>query len=121
MVDFISFVFVIFLYVLAGILLFSFSYDVPPVPSSFKSRKKAIELIKKYDTQKGDIVEIGTGWGGFAIMIAKEFPNRKIITYELGIVQYLYSKLIFKIKKISNIEIYRGDAIKELEGDRLNP
>lgn len=118
----------IFLLIIAAILivfgcvfLFSFIYDAPPIPSTKKSRKKAIELIKKHDNKFGDIVEIGTGWGGLTLMLAKEFPTRNIITYEISFIPYLCSKILFKLLKINNIKTYNKDAFKQLSSGAIKP
>ena len=65
--------------------------NVPPMPSCKAVRNKMIDLIP--DNVEGDIVELGSGWGGLAKKVSECFPNNKVIGYELSLFPFLLSKL----------------------------
>ena len=63
--------------------------------------------------------EIGSGWGDFTTYIAKTFPDKQIITFEVSPLPYLISKLHFKFSKYKNITLYYGDAFKALDEGKV--
>ena len=54
---------------------------------------------------KGNILELGSGWGGLASKLAQKYPQNKVIGYEMSLVPYWMSSLRSKFFK--NLEIVR--------------
>jgi hypothetical protein len=53
---------------------------------------------------KGNILELGSGWGGLASKLARKYPQNKVIGYEMSLVPYWISKIFSSSK---NLEIVR--------------
>jgi precorrin-6B methylase 2 len=86
-----------------------------PIPSSGNVIKTIISMIKKYDVGKGDIADIGSGYGSLMFRLAKAFPERKIIGYEASIVPYVVSCIVAFAFRYKNVEIVFGDAFKNIK------
>jgi hypothetical protein len=59
------------------------------------------------NTGEGIIVDLGSGWGNFALRIAKKYPNRQIVGYELSFFPWLTSVFIKKLLGLKNLTLYR--------------
>lgn len=78
------------------------------MPSGRKATKAMLSLLKESDPKV--IYELGSGWGGLAVQIAKTFPHAKVVAFELSPIPYLWSKIqSFKMK---NLKFYRKDFLK---------
>ena len=56
----------------------------------------------------GDILELGCGWGGLALKLARKYPQNRVIGYEMSLVPYWFSLLRSKyFSPGKNIEIIR--------------
>jgi hypothetical protein len=85
--------------ILAGmsIVLTSLKTGIGPLPSSGEARKVVLSAA---DTAgKGPIIDLGSGWGSFVIPLARKYPDRKIIGYELSSVPYYFSLLLKRLLK----------------------
>ncbi|MDX8397739.1 MAG: hypothetical protein R8K49_05395 [Mariprofundaceae bacterium] len=79
------------------------------MPSSKKARKLIIQASAK--AQEGIIIELGAGWGTLLFDLAKAYPNRQIIAYELSWLPWLYCFLYKKIFKFDHVKIYRKNFL----------
>ena len=52
----------------------------------------------------GNILELGSGWGGLASKLARKYPQNKVIGYEMSLVPYWISKIFSSAK---NLEFVR--------------
>lgn len=70
-----------------------------------------VQLIDEteIETKAGSIVDLGSGWGNFVIAIAKRYPHRAVIGYELSFLPWLISKIIKKSLSLKNLSLYRHD------------
>lgn len=84
---------------------------ITPMPSSRKAREAMLELSE--NTGQGAIYELGSGWGNLLIPLAKKYPNRKVIGYELSMLPWLTTILLSKILRLNNVTVYRKDFLKE--------
>jgi len=75
------------------------------MPSSRKAYNAMTKLID--ETGSGIIIDLGSGWGNFAIPIAKNNPQRKVIGYELSLLPWFTSLLFKKILGLKNLTLYR--------------
>ena len=64
--------------------------DVAPWPTMPYIRKEMIKLIP--DEIQGDIIELGSGYGGLAMLASKTFPKSQVLGYELSPFPYIISK-----------------------------
>jgi predicted RNA methylase len=104
-------IFLLLFYIVISIVIYSLKIGISPMFSSFKVTTFILQKINTYD--KNIIVDLGSGWGIFALIIAKNNPNKKIIGYELSPFPYYFSILLKTIFQIKNLEFYRKDFLKE--------
>ena len=83
---------------------------ISPTPSSGKARDVMIELMA--DTGTGPVYDLGSGWGGLLIRLARKYPDRKIVGYEVSLVPWLVSVCFKKILGLGNLEIYRRNFLQ---------
>jgi len=84
---------------------------ISPMPSSKRARDEVLRLVD--DTSLGPLFELGSGWGGLLILLAKKYPNRKIVGYEVSFIPWLVSVLLKKILNLKNIEVRRKNFLQE--------
>ena len=103
--------------VVVGILLVVLSIawstarvGISPTPSSGKARDVMIELLA--DTSTGPVYDLGSGWGGLVIRLARKYPDRKIVGYEVSLVPWLVSVFFKKILRLGNLEIYKKNFLQ---------
>jgi predicted RNA methylase len=84
---------------------------ISPMPSTKNARKAMIELSEK--TGPGTIYELGSGWGNILIPLAKQYPERQIIGYELSILPWLTTRLLIKVMGLNNVHVYRKNFLNE--------
>jgi len=64
------------------------------------------------ETGTGPIIDLGSGWGNFVIRIAKRYPQRQVIGYELSLLPWLTSTLLKKIFGLENLTLHRQNFYK---------
>ena len=84
---------------------------ISPMPSSAKAREVIIQLT--VNTGTGPIVDLGSGWGNLIIPLAKKYPQRKIVGYEISLTPWLITKLLKTIFSLNNLEVYRKDFLQK--------
>ena len=84
---------------------------ISPMPSSNKAYLAMMQLIDEteIETKAGPIIDLGSGWGNFVIRIAKRYPQRRIVGYELSFLPWLTSMLVKKILGLKNLTLHRQD------------
>jgi energy-converting hydrogenase Eha subunit A len=96
---------------LAGtsIVLTSLKVGIGPLPSSGKVRRTVLSAVET--AWPGPIMDLGSGWGSFVIALARKYPDRKIIGYELSSVPYYFSSLLKWFLKLDNLHLKREDFL----------
>jgi predicted RNA methylase len=87
---------------------------ISPMPSSKKARQAVMQLVETVDDDAcgGDIVDLGSGWGGLVIRLAQTYPDRKVVGYELSPIPWFTSLCIAKCLRLENLKVYRRDFLK---------
>lgn len=66
---------------------------VPTIPSIPWLRRGALGLLKNHRAQDGgSIVEMGSGWGGLAMAIARDWPGARVVGVERSALPYWVSR-----------------------------
>ena len=78
---------------------------ISPMPSSSKAHLAMMQLVD--ETGKGTIIDLGSGWGNVVIRIAKRYPQRQIVGYELSFLPWLTSMCIKKTLGLKNLTLHR--------------
>lgn len=94
-----------------SIVISTWKFGISPMPSSRLAKDAIIKLLASLSTN--EIYELGSGWGGLAMQIAKTFPKTKVIAYEASPIPWLWSFCVAKIKGIKNLELIYRDFIQE--------
>jgi len=106
--------YLILVLVLGGIvvsLIYCLITGISPVSSTFKSSRSIISAVSP--EQKGDICELGAGWGRLAFSLARRCPESRVLAYELSPVPWIFLKLRAFLFGPRNLEIVRRDFFKD--------
>lgn len=95
----------------ASIILSTLFLGISPMPSSKKARQAIIELSE--DTGNGPLYELGCGWGNLLIPLAKKYPQRQIVGYELSTLPWLTTLLLKKALGLNNIQLHRKNFLHQ--------
>nr|NGX50824.1 hypothetical protein [Chlamydiota bacterium] len=89
------------------ILFFTLKNGISPMPTSSKVRNQLLALLPKLE--RGNVVELGSGWGNLIFPLAKKYKNCQIVGYENSPIPYLFSLLI---NPAPNLKIMRQNFFK---------
>jgi len=93
----------------ASIVWSTLKVGISPMPSSQKARKAMFQLAD--ETGEGSIYDLGSGWGHLVIRLAKRYPQRQIVAYELSVLPWLTTLLLRKLLGLSNLVVHREDFL----------
>lgn len=91
----------------ATIIYSTITLGISPMPSSNKAYLAMMQLTEQ--TGDGAITDLGSGWGSVVIRIAKKYPQKEIVGYELSILPWCVSILLKKVLSLNNLTLYRQD------------
>ena len=81
------------------------------MPSSRKVKEKILAQIPK-DT-KGDIYELGCGWGTLLFPVAKAHPDSRVTGYEYALIPWLYTQVRQTFFPLKNITLHKADFLEQ--------
>jgi hypothetical protein len=93
------------------IVVFTLINGISPMPSSAAAARAIVDACKRHQA-KGPILELGSGWGGVSLRLAKKFPDAQVIGFENCPVPYLWSWFVALISLRQNLKIVLGDFYK---------
>ena len=79
------------------------------MPTNRRAKKALLALIPPL--KEGVIFELGSGFGTLAFSLAKQFPQKTVIGYEISPVPYFFSLITVKLLKINNLHFIRRDFL----------
>lgn len=82
---------------------------ISPMPSSKQARDVILHWLDEVDGIR--IVELGSGWGNLLIPIARRFPDKVIVGYELSLIPFWVSQFLKYLFRLHNIQILRRDFL----------
>jgi hypothetical protein len=94
----------------SSILWFALRTGIAPVASSRQACRAMVDAA--VSAPPGPIVDLGAGWGTLAIALARRFPDRQVIGYELSWVPWAVSRLVARLLKLRNLTLRRGDFLQ---------
>jgi hypothetical protein len=102
----------LFLSLIASISIVGFSLllGIAPMPISKSGQAALLKNLPKIE--KGEIFELGSGWGGLALRLAKHYPHLSIIGYERSFVPYWVSRLRQYLSQQKNVIFYKKNFYK---------
>jgi len=93
--------------VAASIIVTTLRTGIGPMPSSLAARKALVEVLPK--DLEGPVYELGSGWGGLALAIARAAPRCQVIGVERSWVPLLWSRLRRRLSGASNCRFLWAD------------
>jgi hypothetical protein len=99
------------LFVMASILVGVVRTGISPMPSSRRAVQRVLQFV--VPPRPGSIYELGAAWGSLAIPLARAFPDRRIIAYELSTIPWLFLLLRVRVSGLKNIEVVRRDFLRD--------
>jgi len=107
-------VFFFILFIGASIIWSTLVLGISPMPSSKKARLAMLQLIREIDKEQADngaIFELGSGWGNLLIPLAKTYPEREVVGYELSLMPWLASVMLKQLLGLKNLQVLRKDFL----------
>lgn len=80
------------------------------MPSSAKARRAILRCCE--NTGTGPIYELGCGWGNLLIPLARTYPHRQIVGYELSPLPWFSCLCLIKLFRLRNVQLYRKNFLK---------
>jgi hypothetical protein len=99
------------LIVMVSILVGVVRTGISPMPSSRRAVAQVLQFV--VPPRHGPIYELGAAWGSLAIPLARTFPDRRIIAYELSTIPWLFLWLRVRVSGLNNIEVIRRDFFRD--------
>ena len=96
--------------VVLSILWSTLETGISPMPSSPASRKALYGLLPSDCT--GQVIELGSGWGGMAIDLARRYPDAHVVGYELSLLPLWVSRLARWRPGCENLHFVRVDFLE---------
>ncbi len=96
---------------LATVLIVGYSIrlGITPTPTSRSARRQILEFLP--DRIDGTILELGAGWGGLAVALARAHPEARIVAYELSPVPWLFFRIRVRVGRHRNIVVRRRNFL----------
>jgi cyclopropane fatty-acyl-phospholipid synthase-like methyltransferase len=96
-------------FALLSIVYYSLRSGSPPTPSPDRALRRALEALSREPLPDGAIYEPGSGWGGAARALAKQFPDRDVVGVELSLAPFLWSAFVNRVAPLENLAFFRAD------------
>ncbi|HET6268328.1 MAG TPA: class I SAM-dependent methyltransferase [Acidobacteriota bacterium] len=97
--------FVLLVGVGAGVTIaFTIKNGIGPTPTSPRQARNMVECIQGSPAL---IVDLGSGWGSLAFLLARTFPTSRIVGIENSPLPYLVSRSIKRLSRLRNLEFQR--------------
>ena len=103
------------LLVMVSILVGVLRTGISPMPSSRQAVQQVLTFVAP--SRSGVIYELGAAWGSLAIPLAKTFPDRQIIAYELSTIPWLFLSLRVRLSGLNNIDVIRRNFFRHDLGE----
>jgi hypothetical protein len=91
----------------ASIVWHTLRLGIGPVPTSARVRSAVLALVPP--STQGELHELGAGWGGLALALARRCPAARVVAWEASPVPWLVLKLRARVSGAVNIEVRRAD------------
>ncbi len=89
------------------LLVYTWITGISPVPTTPRVADAMLALVPALE--RGTIYELGSGWGSLAFALARRFPDRPVIGYELSPLPWLVSRARQTLSPQANLVLHRAD------------
>lgn len=90
-----------------SIVWYTVRIGISPMPSSAKATAAMLQIMPPRVV--GTIYEMGAGWGGMGIALARKYPDRAVVGYELSPIPARFAQIRARLFGVANIEFRRAD------------
>jgi trans-aconitate methyltransferase len=81
-------------------------------PTITSPKQKRCLLASLPEDLKGNVFDLGSGWGTLAISLARQLPACQVIGYESSPVPYLFSRVLQFLLRFPNLKFNRQDILR---------
>ncbi|MCL1785664.1 MAG: class I SAM-dependent methyltransferase [Alphaproteobacteria bacterium] len=92
----------------------------PTLPSRKVMRKAILAEIRKIRPDAKTVIDIGSGLGGMAMLIAREFPKSNVAGVEFKILPFCFSWIIRFFRGPKNCRFIFGDATRFIKDKKFD-
>ena len=96
-------------------LAYTIVTGISPVPTTPRVRETMLAMIppeRLPAIERGQLFDLGSGWGGLAFALTKRFPEAQVVGCELSPLPWLFSKLVQLLRRPPKPSLYRRDFMK---------
>lgn len=93
------------------IVIWAARNGIGPSPTTGKQRRAIFAALP--GAVDGNIFELGSGWGGLAMALARQYPKCHVIGVENSPIPFAVSWVRWKISRLANLEFRWNDIQKE--------
>jgi hypothetical protein len=97
--------------VVLSIVYYTLRNGISPMPSSRKAVRAMIPLVEK-GRERRLILELGSGWGRLAAVLAASFPDSRVIGIENSMVPLWISRVLYWRRISKNLSVRRADFFR---------
>lgn len=94
----------------ASIIFSTVKVGISPMPSSRKAYQAILALAD--ETGTGSIYDLGSGWGNLVIRLARKYPDRQVVAYEISFFPWLTTMFLKRVFNLNNLTLHREDFLK---------
>ena len=106
---------VVVLGVVALIFVYTLLLGSPPTPTSPKVKSRILAVLPEMSA--GTIYELGSGWGGLALSLARRYPDNTVIALEASPLPCMVSSLRRWLSGSENLTIQFANFLDRPLGD----
>ncbi len=99
------------LIVMVSILVGVVRTGISPMPSSRRAVQQVLQFV--VPPHPGPLYELGAAWGSLVIPLARAFPDRRIIAYELSTIPWLFLLMRVRVCGLKNVEVVRRNFFRD--------
>jgi predicted O-methyltransferase YrrM len=97
----------IVLLVILLLLVYTLRTGISPVPTTPRVARVMLAMLPALPP--GRVYELGSGWGGLAIALARRLPERAVVAVELSPLPWLLTRVRLALAPCPNLILLRGD------------
>ena len=97
------------IFLLGAIVISTLKIGISPMPTSIKAWRAIKHLLPEKSPEA--IAELGAGFGHMALLLAKQYPNAKVVAYECSTIPFLVAKIASLFQP--NLHVVKKDFLLE--------
>jgi precorrin-6B methylase 2 len=91
-----------------SVIVSTLRLGISPMPTARTVRRVMLSLVPS--DVRGEVHELGCGWGGLALALARQCPQARVIAWEASFVPWLVSAV--RARGVTNLEVRRANFLE---------